>query len=267
MTLSSPNAALYVALALYAAGTLATLLSLVARAPRTQRIALGLMIGGFVAHTFWIGSICVRTHHPPITNLPEAASLLAWTIFAFELVLLLRYRVQAASFFLYPLILILLTVSAIIREPYALIDPTLRSGLFMTHVVMSTVGVASLLIALSFMALSRLQDRALKNKTRGALWEWIPSLNICNVVSYRALSIGFSIYTLGLLTGVVWSYRTTAELMDLRVKPIGAVVAWMLFAVLLQSYISGGYRARRIVFVSAAAFIAIVVAVLGIHHA
>jgi len=263
----SPNTALYLALGLYAAGTLAAFASLFARIARAQRVALVLMIAGFVAHTVWIGSICVRTHHPPITNLPEAASFLAWCIFAFEMGILLRYRVHAASFFVYPLVLILLTISAVIREPFALMDPALRSGLFTTHVLMTTIGVAGLLIALAFMMLSQLQDRALKRKTRGPLWQWIPSLNVCNVVSYRALTIGFSIYTFGILAGIVWSYRTTAELMDLRVKQVGAVVAWVFFAMLLQSYISGGYRTRRTLFISAGAFVAILVSILGIHHA
>lgn len=263
----SPNAALYLALALYAAGTLAAFASLFTRIARTQRVALVLMIAGFVAHTVWIGSICVRTHHPPITNLPEAAAFTAWCIFAFEMVILLRYRVHAAAFFVYPLVLILLTLAAVVREPFALMDPAMRSGLFTTHVLMTTIGVAGLLIALAFMMLSQLQDRALKRKTRGPLWEWIPSLNVCNVVSYRALAIGFSIYTFGILAGILWSYRTSAELMDLRVKQVGALIAWVLFAVLLQSYISGGYRARRTLFISAGAFVAILVAILGIHHA
>jgi hypothetical protein len=36
--------------------------------------------------------------------------------------------------------------------------------------------------------------------------------------------------------------------------------------VLLQTYISGVYRARRTVVISVCAFVAIVVAMLGIHH-
>lgn len=262
----SPNDTLYLALALYACGTVAAFASLFYGTRNLQRIGLGMMIAGFTAHTFWIGSICARTHHPPITNLAEAASFTAWTIFLVVLVLLARYRVHAAAFFVYPLVLILLTVSAVVHEPFARMPQSLRSGVFMAHVVTSTVGVAALLVALSFMALSQLQDRALKRKVQGRLWEWIPSLNVCNVVSYRALAIGFSIYTFGIISGIVWSYRTNAELMDLRVKQVGAVVAWVLFAVLLQSYLNGSWRTRRTIVVSACAFVAVVVAMLGIHH-
>jgi ABC-type uncharacterized transport system permease subunit len=257
---------LYVALAAYALGTLAALLSLFTPTRRLQYGGLILMIAGFVAHTIWIGTICARTGHPPITNLPESVSFVAWTVFVVELVLWFRYRVYAASFFVYPLVLILLTISAVVGENIAALDPELRSNVFTAHLLLSTVGVAGLMIGVAFGLLAFIQDRSLKAKTRGRMWEWIPSLTVCKNVSYRALSIGFSIYTVGLLAGVLWSYRTTAGLMDLRVKQIGAVVAWVLFAVLLQQYMAGAYRSRRTVLLSASAFVAVVVAMLGINR-
>lgn len=257
---------LYAALAFYALGTLAALASLfVTGTRRLQYAGLLLMIGGFVSHTIWIGTICAATGHPPLTNLPETASFIAWVVFAVELVLWVRYRVYAASFFVYPLVLLLLTVSAVVGENFATLDPALRSNLFTAHLLLSTLGVSGLLIGLAFGLLALIQDRALKNKRPGRLWEWIPSLDVCKNVSFRALAIGFSVYTVGLIAGVLWSYRTTAGFMDLRAKQIGAVTAWVLFGILLQSYISNTYRRKRMLLVSAGAFIAIIVAMLGIR--
>ena|SRR5215212_6397524 len=262
----APTDTLYVALAGYTLGTLVALLSLFAPVKRLQHLGMMLMIGGFAAHTAWIGTICTRTGHPPITNLPEAAAFVAWVVFAVELALWIRYRVYAASFFVYPLVLLLLTISAVVGEQFATLDPQLRSNVFTAHLLLTTLGVAGMMIGVAFGSLAFIQDRALKEKRRGRLWEWIPSLNVCKNVSYRALAIGFSIYTVGLLAGVLWSYRTTAGLMDLRVKQIGAVVAWVLFAVLLQQYIAGAYRSKKTVVLSATAFVAILVAILGISR-
>lgn len=263
----TPNTTLYLALFLYALGTLIALATLFTRELRTQHAGLAVMLAGFVSHTIWIGTICVRTHHPPLTNLPESMSFVAWTLFAAELLIFIRYRVHAASFFVYPLVLMLLTIAAIVREPFNQnLNPELRSSLFTMHVLFSTVGIAALLIGLAFIMLSYVQDRALKSKHRGPLWEWIPSLSICRMVSYRALAVGFVIYTLGVLTGIVWSYRTTAELIDLRVKPIGGVVAWVLFGLLLQSFITGDDRKRRVLVISACAFVAVIVTMFGIHR-
>jgi hypothetical protein len=88
---------IYIALAFYALGTIIALASVVIREKRPQHFALLTMIGGFVVHTFWIGTICTKTGHPPITNLPETTSFLAWTIFAVVLVLYIRFRVYARA--------------------------------------------------------------------------------------------------------------------------------------------------------------------------
>lgn len=260
-----PNLTLYAALAFYAVGTVTALLSLFVASKRLQKLGLVLMIGGFASHTYWIGTICAATGHPPLTNMAEVASFVGWTLLAVEIVLWVRYRVYAASFFVYPAVLLLLTISAIAGENFAPLDPSLRSNLFTGHLLLTTVGVAGLFIGVAFTLLAFLQDRALKRKTRGPLWEWIPNLNVCKVVSYRALTIGFSIYTLGLIAGVIWSYRTTAGLIGLQVKQIGAVTAWVLFGALLQSYISGSYRQKRVVVLSVCAFAATVIAILGIR--
>jgi ABC-type uncharacterized transport system permease subunit len=257
---------LYVALAFYALGTLVAMATLLVKSTRAQGVALYLMIGGFAAHTMWIGTICARTGHPPLTNLPEVASFIAWSIFAVELGLYIRYKVYAASFFVYPLVLLLLTLSAVVHEHFAVLDPALRSNIFIAHLLLSTLGAAGLLIGLAFTVLVYLHDRSLRSKTRGRLWEMIPSLSVCRFVAYRSLAIGFIVYTVGLLSGIIWSYRTNSGLLDFRSKQIGAVVAWVLFAVILQSYISGSYRARRAAMLSAGAFIAIVIAILGIQH-
>lgn len=257
----TPTELLDFALAFYTAGTGVALVSLLFPHKRAHTVAFAAMLAGFAVHTAFIGTICVRSNHPPLTNLPETAAFLSWTILAVALILYIRYRVYAAAFFLYPLVLALLLVTAIIGEPFAHLAPALRSSLFTMHVLMTTLGVAGLFIGLCFSLLAVAQDRSLKSKTRGRLWEWIPSLSVCNNLSHRALAIGFAVYTIGLLTGIAWSYRMTVALVELRTKQVGAVVAWTLFAVLLRVN-----SPRMTLALSAGAFIAVMVSILGIAH-
>lgn len=261
-----PTFTLAATLLLYGLGSVVVLFSLVARSIRAQRIAVVLMGLGFVPHTIWIGIVCVRTNHPPLTNLPEAAAFIAWTILAVEIFLFVRHRIQAATFFVYPLVLLLTTIPAIVTEQYVEIDESMRSALFVSHTLLAALGVAGLLLALVFTMLYHVQERALRSKRRGPLYDWIPSLQLCDTMSYRSLATGFAIYTLGLLAGVLWSYRSTAGMSGVRAKEIAAVVAWVLFAALLQSYLSGTFRTRKTLVVSAAAFVAIIIAVLGIQR-
>lgn len=263
----SPDWFLYLALALYALGTLSSLLAVVTRTPRLQRPALGLMAVGLVAHTFWIGSICVRTGHAPITNLPETASFIAWTILVIKLFLHFRYRIQGATFFIYPLVLLLLVLSAVIGETIKPIEPELRSRVFISHLLLTNVGVAALLIAGGFTILYLIQERAVREKRQTRLSAWLPSLRACDQISYRALAIGFSIYTVGILTGFIWSYLAPESTLRPGAKEIGAFVAWLMFAALLQSHISGNYRTRKNLVIAVIAFASIMVSILGIQHA
>jgi ABC-type uncharacterized transport system permease subunit len=262
----SPNVTLYIALGLYTVGTLIALASLFHRQILLQRAGIVVMVAGWISHTIWIGTICTITGHPPLTNLPEAASFVAWTVLLVEIVLFIKYRVHAAAFFVHPLVLILLTITAVVHEPFAKVTPEMRSRIFTAHILFTTIGIAALFIGVAFMYLAMAQDRALTSKKRGRMWDLIPSLRICKLVSQRALEIGFSLYTLGILAGVLWSYRSEASLMELRIKQVGAVVAWVLFAILLQASIAGALRAKRTIVVSIGAFVATLVAILGIHH-
>src|SRR5512140_737170 len=102
---------LYLALSLYGCATLIILLSLVRHSDLLQRIALGFAMAGFASHTVFTGTICAATGHPPLTNLPEASAFIAWCIIALEIVLFFRFRVHAASFFVYPLATLLMLVT------------------------------------------------------------------------------------------------------------------------------------------------------------
>ncbi|HEY0593929.1 MAG TPA: cytochrome c biogenesis protein CcsA [Thermoanaerobaculia bacterium] len=262
----SPSFTLYLALTLYALGTLVVLASLVFRAHGWQHAATALMGLGFLAHTVWIGTICSKTGHPPITNLPETTSFIAWTILLVKLVLWLRYRVDAASFLIYPLVFLLLGISSVVGEAYHPLEPQLRSNIFITHLLLTTVGIAALFVAVGFTVLYQVQERSLRAKRRGALWEWIPSLRVCDFVSYRALTIGFAIYTLGIVAGILFSFRTATPGWTPGVKEYGAFAAWIFFAALLQTYVAGNYRRTRTLVIAAAAFISIFVSILGIAH-
>ncbi|MGK2859167.1 MAG: cytochrome C assembly family protein [Thermoanaerobaculia bacterium] len=266
MTTVSPNLALYLSIAIYAVAAGLVFLSLLTRRESLQRFSTAAVMGGFVTHTIWIGTICSTTHHPPLTNLPEAASFLAWLLVVVELALLFRYKVQAAAFFVYPLVVILLATAAIVSEPFSPPTPDQTSKIFIGHLLLTLVGIAALLIGLAFGALYQMQDRAMKAKKRGALYDWIPNLRVLDLVSYRSMVFGFAIYSAGILAGVLYAYNRHGALTSFSAKEVGALVAWVAFAAILQSHLSGTFRTRKTAGVALVAFLAIVVSIFGIDR-
>ena len=262
----SPNLSLYLTIAIYAVAAGLVFLSLLAQRETLQKLATIAVGIGFVGHTIWIGTICSTTHHPPLTNLPEAASFIAWVLIVVELGLLFRYKVQAAAFFVYPLVVILLSTAAIVSEPFSPPTPEQGSKIFIGHLLLTMVGVAALLIGLAFGALYQMQDRAMKSKKRGVLYDWIPNLRVLDLVSYRSMVLGFAIYSAGILAGVLFAYNRHGALTSFSAKELGALVAWVAFAVILQSHLSGTFRTRKTAGVALVAFLAIIVSIFGISR-
>lgn len=253
-------------IALYATGAVLALAALNGRSARLETVGTWTMVAGLVAHTVWIGTICARTGHPPLTNLPEIATFLSWTVLVLALLLRLRFRVDAAAFFVYPAVLLLVIVSALIAGRYDPLEEAVRSKLFVTHLLLTTLGMAGLLLGAVFTWLYHLHQHSLRTKRRNRLYDWIPSLKMCDDLSFRGLAVGFSLYTGGILAGALWAYRTVGEPMSLRGKELGAIAAWLLFAVLLRSYTSGSFRLRRNLVISVAAVACLAVALTGIRH-
>jgi ABC-type uncharacterized transport system permease subunit len=259
----TPGHLLSLALLLYGAGTMTAVISLLlASRTRAQVTSFALMLAGFIAHTMFIGTICVRTGRPPLLNLAEIAAFIGWTVLLIELVIYIRLRIYAAALVIYPLVFLLLLVTALVGDPLSQ-RAAAPPSLFTAHLLLTSLGVAVLFIGLAFSLTAAAQDRSLKSKTRGRLWEWIPSLTVCNAVSYRALAAGFVLYTVGLIAGFAWSSGT----LEIGAKHIGAVFAWFLFAFLVQSQFTGFLRTQRTTLaLSGAAFVAVIVAIFGVAH-
>jgi ABC-type uncharacterized transport system permease subunit len=259
----TPDDLLSLTLVLYGAGTVVAVISLLMTSgTRAQTTSFAIMVAGFVAHTTFIGTICIRTGRPPLMNLAEIAAFIAWSVLLIELVLYVRVRIYAGALVIYPLVFLLLLVTALVGDPIS--ERAARPpSLFTAHLLLTSLGVAVLFIGLAFSLVAAAHDRSLKSKTRGRLWEWIPSLNVCNAVSYRALATGFVLYTTGLVAGLAWS----SGALEIGAKQVGAIFAWVLFAILVQSQFTGFLRTRRTTLaLSGAAFVAVIVSIFGIAH-
>jgi ABC-type uncharacterized transport system permease subunit len=259
----TPEHLLFLTLLLYGAGTVMAVVSLLmTNGSRAQIASFPIMVAGFVAHTTFIGTICIRTGRPPLMNLAEIAAFIAWAVLLIELVIYVRVRIYAGALVIYPLVLLLLLVTALVGDPISERAATPPS-LFTAHLLLTSLGVAVLFVGLAFSFVAAAQDRSLKAKTRGPLWEWIPSLKVCNAVSYRALAIGFVLYTTGLAAGLAWSSGS----LEVGAKEVGAILAWIIFAILVQSQFTGFLRTQRTTLaLSGAAFVAVIVSIFGIAH-
>lgn len=93
---------------------------------------------------------------------------------------------------------------------------------------------------------------------------FLPLLTLENVL-FRLVSVGFALLTLTLLTGVLFSEQIFHKPAELNHKTVFAVLAWLIYAVLLGGRQLRGWRGRAAVRWTWVGFVMLLLAYLGSH--
>lgn len=237
----APSPAFWVAVVLYAAAA-AALLAVLAGKTKLRPVALGLVIGAFVAHGIdigWRGTL--RVH--PAQSVREAIGFLAWLVTGGYLLTSVRYRLTLGGVVVMPVALVLLVLARL--TPAGQETPGDFALLGRIHISLATLGVGLFAIASALSAIYLAEDRALKKKKfdamafkdRGAPLESLDKL------AHRLIWVGFPIFTIALVLGAIWVSRLGHSL-DRLEYPLAAVT-WLAFATLLIARQAYGWRGRR----------------------
>ena len=219
---------------------LAHLIRLHKSVENAARILLGI---GVVLHLADIGVRCYQGI-TPVSSTVEAMSFVSFLVAAGFLLASLRYRLAAAGAFAVPASLALLVLARIAPSPPA--TPQMGS-LGQAHILLATLGVAVFAFAAVLAMLYLFQDRQLKRKKFQRVMEKGTPLDTLDRLAHRAVSIGFPVFTLAIVTGALWIARLglVHHPEALRPEYLFAVGAWIAFAILLIARIGAGWRGRR----------------------
>ena len=256
---------LYVALAAYVVAAAHSILSFVNKRRAAERVARWTLGGGFAAHTAAIVADWVRDGHYPLLHLHETISFLAWTIVIAYGAALYRYRAQALGLFALPLVALLVLVSNFVydRTPPAA-GRALGGGtawLFPLHTTLVVFAYAAFFVAFAASVMYLLQERELKLKTFGAIFHRLPSLSTVDDISLTAASVGFTLLTLGIVTGVVWSSASKGRVWHNDPIEIFALLTWVLYLALI--HYRAQWRGRKAAWLGIAGFALVVCTFLG----
>jgi ABC-type uncharacterized transport system permease subunit len=224
---------------LYAAGAWVMLRS--AKQPRLEPLAWALILLALIGHSDAIMHT-MRMKGPFSIGVPEALSLLAWTLAVLACLISIerRNRVLGA---------ILLASAA----PGAALTGAGRSyaeataaGWELTAHILLSMGAAALLFAAAVTALLMVfLERRLRSRRIANLPDGMPPLDALEKVMFRLIGAGFVLLTLALFTGFV--FVTNLFTQNLVQKTVLSLIAWVLFGVLLIGRVRFGWRGRSAV--------------------
>ncbi len=253
----SSHVYLLLTLALYAVGALHVLLQALTRQKLLTSWTVTATLAGFAAHTASLSQRWTEAGHFPAVGLHDVSSFLAWAIVLVFLMTYTRTRVEALGLAVYPVAFGLVLVSNL-TPATANDDPILRGFFLPIHATLAFLGYAALFVAFAMGLLYLLQERELKSRSPRTSYYLLPSLERCDTISGRSVEVGFGFLTLAIVTGVLWSHRARGVYWMGDAKEWTAVIAWVLYVVLILARQRTGWGGRRAALLGIAGFAAVV---------
>ena len=215
-------------------------------------------VAAYLLHVSYFAVRWVESGRIPITNFFEAANFLGMGIVLVFLVMEFRFKIAALGSFMLPLVLILMIPTSVISGRIEEIKPVLKSGWLGVHTTFAVLGDAAFAFSFIVSIMYVIQERQLKAKNLGAIFQRLPSLDIMDTLGYKALTLGWPLFTLGMITGSIWANSAWGTYWSWDPKETWSLITWVIYLVLLHLR-TIGWRGRKMAFLSIIGFVFVLV--------
>ena len=191
--------------AVYLLAAAAYLVFFLNQKPALRRTGRAIFLVAFLLHTVNIIARAVETGHTPITSHHETVSFFAWSLGCCYLSFRWRYTMKNLGIFVSVLVLALMLIASFSSRSIVPLPPALQSWWLPVHASIALFADGFLALACIGGIMYLLQEREIKKKRFGLFYSRLPSLDALDKLNYHCLSVGFPLFTLGLITGSLWA--------------------------------------------------------------
>jgi ABC-type uncharacterized transport system permease subunit len=253
------------AAAIYLIACLVASSGLVLRSRRLARAAVWLLAAGALLHGISFPLLHAQGQAPPLTSLAAAISFMAWVGTLCFLGLLLRVRIAGLVVLVAPAAFLGVFLAAL-RLPA--VDPATFAGTGSwphAHVLLASAGLSLLGLAGLASLVFLFEHRRLKSKAAARRPFALPSLEALDRVNATSLAAGFSLLTLGVVTGMLWVQTASGRPFGGTAHEAWSLLAWAVYAVLTAVRFGGRQGARQAATGTVFAFGFLCFAVIGVE--
>lgn len=237
-------ATLFVAAAVaYAVSSALYLLTLIRGADGVGRHAHLALLLSVVLHGAYLG-VDHTSGGLPMSRVHQTLTFLSLGIVgAFLVAGLRRKSIAILGAFITPVALFFFLGAGLGRSVADVSDGT-RSALLPFHIAVNVLGLVAFALAFGAAVAYVIQERMLRQKRLSGVFERLPALDVLDGFSLRAVSVGFPLLTIGVVTGAFWATRVQQGVLVTSPQAFG-LAAWVLFAGVLVLRLAAGWRGRR----------------------
>ena len=227
--------------------------------------AIILLGAGAVLHAFDLAARGLQAGNIPVANFAESLSFLAWVTALAALILIVRFRMAVIGAYAAPAVTIAMIVSTAMATRGRIVLPApLQSVWLPIHVSLAIVGYAMFILAASVSLVYLAYESRLKAKRFKPITEKMPSLEKLDRLNYSLLVWGFVMLSAAIITGAIWADATWGHFWSWEPKESWSLVIWILYAGLLESRLTVGWRGRRAAALTIGVFVVLVSSFVGV---
>lgn len=229
---------------------------------KAAQIAGWVITAAFVLHTAALVVRGVGAGRLPLTNQYEFATSFAWGICLCFLVFVKKYHFRALGTFVTPVIFLLIGYAAMQSREVRELMPALRSNWLGIHVSTAIIsyGAFGVSFAVSLMFLLK------QGRENHDFWKKnIPDYDRLDIISYRAVSLGFLFLTFVIITGAIWAERAWGSYWSWDPKETWSLITWIIYALYLHLRLNKGWRGRRAAWFAVIGFVCVLFTYIGVN--
>ncbi|MEZ4250534.1 MAG: cytochrome c biogenesis protein CcsA [Polyangiales bacterium] len=227
----------------YAVSSALYLLTLTRGTDGPGRFAHGALLLAVVLHGVYLG-FDYSSGGPPMGRVHQTLTFLSLGIVgAFLIAGLRRKSIAILGAFITPVALFFFLGAGLGRSVDDVSDDT-RSTLLPFHIGVNVLGLVAFALAFGSAVAYVIQERMLRQKKLSGVFERLPALDVLDGFSLRAVSVGFPLLTIGVVTGAFWATRVQQGVLVTSPQAFG-LASWVLFAGVLVLRLAAGWRGRR----------------------
>jgi ABC-type uncharacterized transport system permease subunit len=232
---------------------------------RTRRLARVATVAAVALHGLGLLDHAIELGRFPFANSGETISFMAWCIGLLQLVMEFRSGWMAIGSLSMPIAFLAVITANLLPRSGVPADPILRSHWLSPHILAVSLGFASFALAFCLAVIYQIESYLLKRKQLRGIFQQLPPLDTLGTAAHWLAAAGFSMLTLGLLSGVIGAETNWKPGWMLEPKVLTSFFAWLIYAAYLITSGIAGWRGRRTTYFLIAGFIAVLVAYFGVN--
>lgn len=256
------SALFYGAFALYFISVILYFVFFVSKNERAGEAASKIIRFAFILHTLALVTRTIGAGRLPLSNQYEFATSFAWGITLCFIIFEKKYNFRAMGTFVAPIVFLVIGYAAMQNKEIRPLMPALQSYWLGIHVSLAVFSYGAFGVAAGVSSMYLLRNKFSKD---AFIKKHVPSLGKLDILSYRAISLGFLLLTLVIITGAIWAERAWGRYWAWDPKETWSLITWIIYAVYLHVRISKGWKGRNAAIFSGIGFICVLFTYIGVN--